>query len=133
MTSCQRCGKLIASGTAERLCFQCRQEQRRVERPAPEPPRAALDEPAPELVIGTEPELCVRCGRHPTITDSEFCLGCQLELVATLGEAAGEVFRTPPAPAPPVASTVSLMRDLEEKRERTATSHIRVVGAVRVK
>jgi len=55
-------------------------------------------------------------------------------LVAALGEAAEEVFRHPPAPpAPPVASPASLMSDLEDKRERTATSHIRVVGAARIK
>lgn len=123
MTSCESCGKLIASGTGERLCRACRAENLAV------PP--AMQTPA-TAEVGEVP--CVRCRRHIAMEDSHFCLGCQLELVNALGDAAEELFRTPPpAPLPMVSSTVSLMHDLEEKRDRTATSHIRVVGAVKIK
>ena len=134
MTNCQSCGKLIASGTAELLCRACRAAARASE----EASRTEVPASAPEPVTApsTPPReaVCVRCRRHPSIDDSAFCLGCNLELVAALGDAAEEVFREPPAPpAPSVSSPASLMSDLEEKRDRTATSRIRVVGGVRIK
>lgn len=130
MTSCQSCGKLIASGTAEHLCRACRDalHGRKRETPAPklEPPLDAAQ--------GPDLELCVRCRRYPILADSEFCLSCNLELVASLGDAAEEVFRHPPEPPkPPVASPASLMSDIDEKRDRTATSHMRMVGGARLK
>jgi hypothetical protein len=56
-----------------------------------------------------------------------------LELVNSLGDAAEELFRTPPPPLPPISSPASLMRDVEEKRQRTATSHMNVVGGTRLR
>lgn len=132
MTSCHSCGKLIASGTGEQMCRACRMAAREATQPpaaVPEPASGAPS-PAPE----PEVDLCVRCRSHPALADSDFCLACNLELVAALGDAAEEVFRHPPAPPePPVASPASLMSDLEDKRDRTATSHMRVVGGVRIK
>lgn len=131
MTSCQACGKLIASGTGEELCRACRLAKQAAEQPAAPPPTS---EPAAESPPEERELLCVRCRRHAAIDDSEFCLGCHLELIAALGEAAEEVFRTPPAPpAPPVSSAVSLMSDVADKRDRTATSRIRVAGGVKIK
>jgi len=136
MTQCELCGKLIASGTAESLCRTCRAAARETARevareylaPEPEAPPVETD------AVDAEAPRCVRCRKHDAMPDSHFCVGCQLELVHALGDAAEELFRTPPPPPPPpVASPVSLMKDLEEKRMRTATSHMRVVGGVKIK
>lgn len=136
MTSCQSCGKLIASGTGETLCRACRTEAREAAETAAAPPPAAG--PMPEIEVSAaeevDPRACVRCRKRHAMEDSDFCVGCQLELISALGDAAEEIFRTPPPPPlPPVASPTSLMNDLEEKRERTATSRIRVVGAAKIK
>ena len=134
MTSCEVCGKFIASGTGELLCRACRTEARAESSTPPSAPEAPAEREGERVAAIVAPDLCVRCRRHPSIVDSEFCLGCHLELIAALGDAAEEVFRHPPAaPAPPVASPASLMSDLEDKRDRTATSHMRVVGGVRLK
>ena len=85
-----------------------------------------------DAVFRDEP--CVRCRKHAAMIDSEFCLACQLELVSLRGDAAHELFLVPPQPPkPPVSSSVSLMSDIDDKRERTATSHIRVAGATKIK
>lgn len=133
MINCDTCGKLIASGTGESMCRACRTEARAaahalaVEYAAPveleEVPMEAVDEAPP----------CVRCRKNVTMADSHFCLGCQLELVSSLGDAAEEIFRTPPIIEPDVSSTVSLIHDLEEKRQRTATSHMRLVGGTKLR
>lgn len=137
MTNCHVCGKLIASGTAESMCRTCRMEARASATDiAREYASAIADALELEPQPIAEPELprCVRCRKHEVIPDSHFCVGCQLELVNSLGDAAEELFRTPPPPPlPPVASTVSLMQDLDEKRQRTATSHIRVVGGTKLR
>jgi len=133
MENCESCGKLIERGV--RLCRACKEKAagrgkapalRRV--PPPETPA-----PPPEADDVFQDVPCVRCRKHRAMRDSEFCLACQLELLSLLGEAAQEIFLVPPEPELPVASTVSLMSDLEEKRNRTATSRIRVVGAVKIK
>lgn len=137
MTNCHVCGKLIASGTAESMCRACRMAARAS---AEEIARSYVQviaeeqEMAPQPIAEPELPRCVRCRRHEAIPDSHFCVGCQLELVNSLGDAAEELFRTPPPPPlPPVASTVSLMHDLDEKRQRTATSHMRVVGGTKLR
>ena len=132
MTNCQTCGKLMASGTGELECRACRAEAR-----AAAIALAAVDappvEPEAEVQVIIEAPPCVRCRKHSAMDDSHFCLGCQLELVNSLGDAAEELFRTPPPPLPPISSPASLMRDLEEKRQRTATSHMSVVGGTRLR
>ena len=133
MVQCERCGKLIDESGDSTQCLACRREEVSTEDVAPstaapaKEPVAKDDEP-----LGKEP--CVRCRKHLAMVDSEFCLACQLELLSLLGDAAHELFNTPPPPPKPkVSSSVSLMSDIEEKRDRTATSHIRVVGGVKLK
>ncbi len=130
MTNCQTCGKLMASGTGELLCRACRAEANAL---ANSHNAAPIPEPEPEVQVIIEAPPCVRCRKHDAMEDSHFCLGCQLELVNSLGDAAEELFRTPPPPLPPVSSPVTLMRDVEEKRQRTATSHMNVVGGTRLR
>ena len=133
MIHCNNCGKLIASGTGETQCRACRAEARAaahalaVEYTAP----IEIEEIPVEATIEAPP--CVRCRKNAAMADSHFCLGCQLELVSSLGDAAEELFRTPPAPDPHVSSPASLMHDLEEKRQRTATSHMRLVGGTKLR
>lgn len=135
MTSCESCGKLIASGTGETLCRACREAARAAaQSPDAGPPVEKVQDAAAVAITPFDDSMCVRCRRHPTLVDTDFCLGCYLELVASLGDAAEEVFREPPVPPePPVASVTSLMSDIEAKRERTATSHLDVVGGVKIK
>lgn len=133
MIHCDTCGKLIASGTGETQCRACR-----VEFLAADPVGAVeyVDDSG-DLEIPISPEVeelpCVRCRKNTAMVDSHFCLVCQLELVSSLGDAAEELFRTPPAPDPEVSSPASLMHDLEEKRQRTATSHMRLVGGTKLR
>lgn len=133
MNHCDTCGKLIASGTSETQCRACRAEARAAAH------ALAVEYTAPTEVEETpeqaeiEPPPCVRCRKNAAMADSHFCLGCQLELVSSLGDAAEELFRTPPAPDPDVSSPASLMHDLEEKRQRTATSHMRLVGGTKLR
>lgn len=133
MTNCETCGKLMASGTGETQCHACRAEAR-----AAAHAQTVADTAAVEVPESPEPEVieappCVRCRKNAAMVDSHFCLGCQLELVSSLGDAAEELFRTPPAPEPDVSSPASLMHDLEEKRQRTATSHMRLVGGTKLR
>lgn len=133
MVQCETCGKLMASGTGETQCRACRTEARAAAQALAlqtAAPTAGPESPAP---VPTEEAPCVRCGKKDAMVDSHFCLGCQLELVSALGDAAEELFRTPPVPDHDVSSTVSLMHDLEEKRQRTATSHMRLVGGVKLR
>ena len=132
MVQCESCGKLIDASGGDTLCRACRGEA------APEVVAPPASVPAEKIADdGDEPlrkEPCVRCRKHLAMVDSEFCLGCQLELLSLLGDAAHELFQAPPPPPKPkVSSSVSLMSDIEEKRDRTATSHIRVVGGVKLK
>jgi hypothetical protein len=138
MEHCDHCGKLIQAG--EIRCRACRVELPLDPEDGALPPDAAV--PDVRNVVagdrGTEDpyrdEPCVRCRKHPAIRESEFCLACQLEMLSLLGEAAHDVFQVAPAPPkPPIASPASLLSDLEEKRDRTATSRIRVVGASKIK
>jgi hypothetical protein len=133
MVQCERCGKLIDATADTTRCRTCRDEEDASEvvtPPRPAPPKEPVvsdDEP-----FGKEP--CVRCRKHLAMVDSEFCLACQLELLSLLGDAAHELFNTPPPPPKPkVSSSVSLMSEIEDKRSRTATSHIRVVGGAKIK
>lgn len=132
MTNCQTCGKLMASGTGELECRTCRAEARRMAAALAASPLPTV-EPEPEVPVLIEAPPCVRCRKRDAMEDSHFCLGCQLELVNSLGDAAEELFRTPPPPLPPVSSSASLMHDLEEKRRRTATSHMNVVGGTKLR
>lgn len=132
MNHCDTCGKLIASGMGESQCRACRTEARAAAH-ALAAGYAAAAEALPETQSVMEAPPCVRCRKHAAMEDSHFCLGCQLELVSALGDAAEELFRTPPPPLPPVSSPASLMHDLEGKRQRTATSHMSVVGGVRLR
>ncbi len=139
MQNCETCGRLISAPRGVTQCLACRQAAR-----APKPevlPETPLvserdipDKAAPEEISYKRDESCVRCRKHHAMVDSEFCLACQLELLSLLGDAAHDMFQTPqPPPKPPVSSAVSLMNDVEEKRDRTATSRIRVVGAAKLK
>jgi hypothetical protein len=132
MTNCDTCGKLMASGTGELQCRACRAEARAAAK-ALAVEYAVAVEAEPEVPVVIEAPPCVRCRKHDAMEDSHFCLGCQLELVNSLGDAAEELFRTPPPPLPPISSPASLMRDVEEKRQRTATSHMNVVGGTRLR
>lgn len=133
MIQCEICGKLMASGTGETQCRACRAETRAaahalaIEFAAP----TGIEEVLSPVTIEAPP--CVRCRKNAAMADSHFCLACQLELVSSLGDAAEELFRTPPAPDPDVSSPASLMHDLEEKRQRTATSHMRLVGGSKLR
>lgn len=135
MTHCQSCGKLIASGTGELQCRTCRAETRAAVKALADGYIAAAAVETPEItpVAPLVPPPCVRCLKHAAMEESHFCLTCQLELVSSLGDAAEELFRTPPPPLPPVSSPASLMHDLEAKRMRTATSHMRVVGGTKLR
>lgn len=127
MISCHVCGKLIASGTGEIACRACRMAAlNEAVESQEEVPVTEVDQ-QPEVY---PPEKCVRCRRNEAMEDSEFCVGCQLELVSALGDAAEAIFRIPPQPLP---SPVSLRSELEEKRERTGTRRLRVVGAAKIK
>lgn len=129
MIHCDTCGKLMASGTGENLCRACRDEARALAITYTAP--TEVEELPVEVSIETPP--CVRCRKNAAMADSHFCLGCQLELVSSLGDTAEELFRTAPALDPDVSSPASLMHDLEEKRQRTATSHMRLVGGTRLR
>ena len=133
MIHCDTCGKLIASGTGETQCRACRVEARAAAHALAIEYIAPVEEqenPEPDVI---EAPPCVRCRKNAAMADSHFCLGCQLELVSSLGDAAEELFRTPPAPEPDVSSPASLMHELEEKRQRTATSHMRLVGGTKLR
>lgn len=134
MIQCQTCGKLMASGTGELQCRTCRAEAIATAKAlAVEYKISATHQTEIDAPTEIAPPLCVRCRKRDAMDDSHFCLGCQLELVNSLGDAAEELFRTPPPPLPPVSSPASLMHDLEEKRQRTATSHMRVVGGTKLR
>jgi hypothetical protein len=133
MNHCGKCGKLMASGTGEPLCRACREE---ASASADALMIEQIDDSGDlEIPVQFEVEVlsCVRCGKHPAVFDSHFCAGCKLALVNALGDAAEELFRTPPAPDPDVSSPASLMHDLEGKRQRTATSHMRLVGGTKLR
>jgi hypothetical protein len=62
-------------------------------------PHAALpEETAEALLLGLPadpPALespCVRCGRYPTVEDSDLCLRCRLDLYRSLGDASNDLF-----------------------------------------
>lgn len=139
MDHCETCGKLIQQGEGQ--CYACRRNpESRPERardmttPVVARPVDAREVPATAEDDVYRKEPCVRCRKHAAMVDSDFCLSCQLELLSLLGEAAHELFQTPaPPPKPPVSSSVSLMNDVDGKRDRTATSRIRVVGGAKLK
>ncbi len=134
MEQCKTCGKLMDASRGQTQCYACRAAEAASDE-APERDRASLPDEQPDEIdylAGAEP--CVRCRKHLAMVDSEFCLACQLELLSLLGDAAHELFQTPPPPPkPPVSSAVSLMNDVEGKRDRTPTSRVRVVGGVKIK
>lgn len=130
MEHCETCGKLIDPSLGETQCRACREAEMHSEAVVPQ--EESLQPEEVDVLEGSEP--CVRCRKHLAMVDSEFCLACQLELLSLLGDAAHELFQAPPPPPkPPVTSAVSLMNDIDKKRDRTPTSSIRVVGGVKIK
>lgn len=136
MIRCDTCGKLIDASKGVTTCRACRDaamiQASEDAPPTEEEEREAEGEELVNPLLGDRP--CARCRKNQAMVDSEFCLTCQLELLSILGDAAHDLTKVPPPPPkPPVSSSVSLMRDLEDKRERTATSHLRIVGATKLK
>ena len=136
MIHCDVCGKLIDASKGVTTCRSCRDAAvpQVSEKPAPpeEDKKPVNADEEVDYLAGAGP--CIRCRKNRAMVDSEFCLTCQLELLSILNDAAEDITKAPPPPPkPPVSSAVSLMRDVEDKRERTATSHIRIVGATKLK
>lgn len=137
MIRCDSCGKLIDASKGVTTCRACR-DAALVQVSEESPPSDGAEQAKGEREASVDPLVgespCARCRKNRAMVDSEFCLTCQLELLSILGDAAHDLTKAPPPPPkPPVSSSVSLMNDLESKRERTATSHLRIVGATKLK
>lgn len=120
MKHCNTCGKLMDSHSRDDECHACRAER-----------DALAGIPQPEPSPEPEEMPCEHCRKHPRIEGSDLCVGCQLELAYTLSHASHELSHTPPRPLPSVSSPMSLLNDLEEKRDRVAPSDVIIVGGVK--
>lgn len=140
---CSECAGLLAQEEAKRPPAPARKRERNKPRPGASRPR-----PQPGQLAGPKPGAseaerefyrlraiprCTRCNLRPQNGNAQFCLICQTELNANLGEASAELF----PPMEPLTERRQLIGDVltayEEKRARTPTSHINLVGGVPLK
>ncbi len=161
LSQCVECGRLFESAPGKKRCSECSGVQERTLNPkksATKPsrkratniPRGGGNRPRPlpgqlraaGKDASEEEKLfyrlsalprCVRCSIRPRNGNAQFCLACQMELNANLGLASNELFR----PLEPVAGGGAYATDVliayEEKRMRTPTSRINLVGGVMLK
>ena len=76
---------------------------------------------------------CVRCQKRRTLPDSEFCLYCKVELYSAFGDASADLFQRLELVESEPGEATSVISALEQKRARTASSRINLVGARPVK
>ena len=143
---CASCGKLLQLRSDRLTCNACKGLEEAVPRPrltARE--ERILDQFAEfsgiekdiiaELVRdhlvqgGERKSACVRCGRHEAMEASDFCINCKVDLFRSFGEASHELFTDMASLGQRTGSLGNTMSTLEQKRSRTATSRINVVGA----
>lgn len=148
---CEECGKLFQREPGRRLCSECappplvksapvRRMLEPVERELVHDlaRSTGLSKKAIEESIRLSPgrgsvlqggPVCVRCRMRPPMDDNDFCVYCQLDLYRTLGDAANDLFNRMEILEPEPEGPASVISAYEEKRRRTATSHINPSGA----
>jgi hypothetical protein len=151
LTRCEECGKLFAKEPGKRLCLECapppptgHDDTRRALEPGERAmikefaklsgfSREVIEEqvralPGRGSVLEGGPA-CVRCQTRPPMADNDLCVYCQLDLYRTLGDAAEDLFDRMEVLEPESTGPASVISAYEQKRRRTATSHINPSGA----
>lgn len=118
MARCAGCGKLIKLEPDETLCASCFGDACR---------DAGEETAQPFADLGPE-STCTRCKLRRCLPDSEFCLNCQIEIVADLGDTAQELIVKMETIEDEPSEHLSTYETYRAKRRRTPTSHINVVG-----
>ena len=154
MRRCKECNKLFRAISTETRCHECRGE---------EVPSASLDAKLDATVEalafdiaqltgihqsvlienlqgGMPPhedlspeDTCEHCSRKRKLANSDLCLNCRLELLHDVNGAAKAVHKDLLKHQVKQNTIASLRQTLEEKRARTATSHINLVAAKKLK
>lgn len=150
LARCEECGKLFGKESGKRLCLECAPPLPTVPgdaRRALEPGERAMIKEFAKL-SGFSPAVieeqvralpsrgsvleggpaCVRCQTRPPMTDNDLCVYCQLDLYRTLGDAAEDLFDRMEVLEPESTGPASVISAYEQKRRRTATSHINPSG-----
>lgn len=116
LARCIDCGRIIPPDAAQKRCAECRGE---IETAQEELPAFAH--------LSTE-TACARCKLRSRLKDSEFCLVCQVEVIAELGDTTQALAdRIETREESPMArlGTNELYRS---KRRSTPTNRINVIG-----
>ena len=157
LSQCTKCGRLFEYTPGKQLCSECGGSQAEATKPeksvarrSTNVPRAGEDRPRPQpgqlrnatKRASEEEKLfyrlramprCARCNTRPRNGNAQFCLACQIELNANLGSASHALL----TPFEPVEDggvyATDILMAYEEKRRRTPTSHINMVGGVMLK
>jgi hypothetical protein len=116
LARCANCGKLIPLDPERQVCVTCAEDQ-----------GIPVAPPAPFADLTTE-LACKRCRMRNRLEDSEFCLNCQVDIVADLGEKARELSVHMETLEEAHEPTSGAYESLQAKRRSTPTSHINVVG-----
>lgn len=148
MSKCRDCNRLIASDATRMLCDVCyaqydldlglvedaihiygqhKPSHISVHTRLPIERVKVLLQYAKVLTQGVESEtLCINCRELNSLTQSNYCLPCQLALYKTLGDEAHQAtLNQANRYALPDTSLRSLRATLEEKRQRTGASRLR--------
>lgn len=131
IAQCEECGRLFRLQPGRKWCSACMLEKglEAPSEPVAEPARLTQEEEE----ASPEPP-CVRCRIRPAVEETEFCLYCHIDLYSALGDAASGLFqRVEVLEEEEKETSLNVLSILEDKRARTATSRINVVGARRVK
>lgn len=138
---CGHCGKLFRLQQGLSHCLECAASADE-DADAAVPSREELRELGKSLLrdqnfseIGGEVDnVCVRCKSYPKIEDSEFCLKCQVDLVAELGDAADELFVSMEMlDGQYLSAPHDVKSAYEEKRLRAPYSRINPISVGRLK
>ncbi len=154
VSKCPECGKIFSRRHGKQLCSDCAEIAGHGSSPAELPPapleRQRIDEIS--LLMGLPREeveyvlrvarengavlsggrTCARCRVRSSMSESDLCINCKVELYRSLGEAADDLFDEMEYLTEETGSP-SVVLAYREKRERTATSRINPVGAKRLK
>ena len=130
IAQCEECGKLFRLVPGRKCCSACMQEMGLAPPVVQEAPFEHSRQETEEEPSGPP---CVRCRLRPIVEDTEFCLYCHIDLYSSLGEAASGLFQRVEVIEEAKDMAPNIMATLEDKRARTATSRINVVGARRLK
>jgi ribosomal protein S14 len=143
LSRCAECGKLFQLASGKNVCRECAREVKGDHWDKETVLRLGdqLREEGEELLRsmqfqdfhGTAENRCVRCSLYPSLEESEFCLKCQVELVADFGDATNDLFDEMHHVVEKRALTSDMLAAYEKNYNRAPSSRINrvTVGKLR--